>query len=921
MKYIFTLLLIAFTGFAFQAKAQNTNTCNPAFISQHLNGMTIKFTPALATDSPLVQHSWNFGDYAGSNQISPAHTFALPGVYHVKHTVTRHNPNGVSICMDSTMADVIAEGPCNLTANFSNQTNGQNPLMVYFAPSTTPNIQYSDSTIWTFGDGSSSTDFYPVHTYTSPGTYTVCLRVRLNNSVPGTVPCMATICRQVIVGGCDFQVYFSNTADTQNPALIHFTNQTPSYTPSDSTIWTFGDGSTSILNNPDHVFANPGTYNVCLIIKRHIPGATTYCVREYCKVVTITPPPCTLVASFTATHDSTGVNAANWHFTNTSAPLGTTDSIRWSFGDGAFSSQVSPNHFYTVAGTYNVCLRIIKRNANGTLTNCVSEVCHTVTVVLPTPCTLVAAFTVSHDSSGVNINNYHFTNTSTPLSTTDSIRWSFGDGTTSNQVSPNHVYTQPGTYTVCLLIIKRNANGTLTNCASDVCHTVTVVLPNTCNLTVGFASYRDSAAANLYTYHFTNLSSPLAASDSIRWTFGDGTSSNQVNPVHAYAQPGTYTVCLRVIKRNPNGVLTTCIRDTCKTLVVEQLCNIHPHYTWHADSVNYRKIYFTNTTSPINTNVTAIWSFGDGTTATSWNAIHEYAQAGTYYVCLRLTSGNCVTYSCDSIRVTAPAPPCRQLSIYHYTRAATDSQTYYFAPNYVSNDIQYTWTFGDGTGTQPGPNAVHHFATAGTYTVCLTAYKNQNCASTTCNTIQVHAQPNCSTSTIDYNFHRDSLVPNRITFTAYSNVPIVDQVWTITKLPATSGTGTATIHMNNPTYVFLDSGSYRVCLRATLANGCIKEYCNNIHIEHGMPGANACTLQAYPNPAGSEVHVSLTLVQPLMLYGYIYNSANVLMIQKQQQGVVGNNILTMNTANLAAGIYTIKVIYGNAACTTTFVKQ
>jgi PKD repeat protein len=79
-------------------------------------------------------------------------------------------------------------------------------------------------------------------------------------------------------------------------------------------------------------------------------------------------------------------------------------------------------------------------------------------------------------------NTYHFENTSTPLSITDSIRWTFGDGTSSNQVSPNHTYTQFGTYNVCLRVQKRNINGTLSNCIREICHTVVVGNPNTCNL-------------------------------------------------------------------------------------------------------------------------------------------------------------------------------------------------------------------------------------------------------------------------------------------------------------------------------------------------------------------------------------------------------------------------------------------------------
>lgn len=194
--------------------------------------------------------------------------------------------------------------------------------------------------------------------------------------------------------------------------------------------------------------------------------------------------------------------------------------------------------------------------------------------------------------------------------------------------------------------------------------------------------------------------------------------------------------------------------------------------------------------------------------------------------------------------------------------------------------MQYTWTFGDGTGSQNAVSPTHQFAAIGYYTVCLTAFKNSACASTTCKIIYVSSTTNCSSITLSINDVRDPLVPNRITFVATSDAVITDQLWRITKLPATTATGTATIHVNNPTYVFLDSGNYNICLRTTYAGGCVKELCQTIRIAQPMPFTTTCNLQVYPNPATTITNVSITLEQPTMLYAYVYNNMNMLVAQK-----------------------------------------
>ncbi len=371
---------------------------------------------------------------------------------------------------------------------------------------------------------------------------------------------------------------------------------------------------------------------------------------------------CELVAGFTIT-----LSAPNtYHFQNTSTGLNSGDSIRWTFGDGTSSNLLNPVHTYSQPGTYNVCLRIQKRNSAGVLTNCVKEICHPVIVETPS-CNLIAAFSFTK----ISPNTFHFQNTSTGLAANDSIKWTFGDGTSNNQLNPAHTYSQPGTYHVCLRIQKRNTAGTLSTCVREICHDVIVETP-ACNLAAGFTFTRISPT----TFHFQNTSTGIAATDSIRWTFGDGTSSNQLNPTHTYSQPGTYHVCLRIQKRNSVGVLSTCVREICHSVVVEHTlsCNLVAGFTSALISPN--TFHFQNTSQGLSGTDSIRWTFGDGTSSNQYSPNHTYAHPGTYHVCLRIqkrnNSGvvsNCVREVCHTIS-TGTTNSC---NIHPFPNPATSS--------------------------------------------------------------------------------------------------------------------------------------------------------------------------------------------------------------------------------------------------------
>jgi PKD repeat protein len=351
--------------------------------------------------------------------------------------------------------------------------------------------------------------------------------------------------------------------------------------------------------------------------------------------------------------------------------------------------------------------------------------------------------------------------------------------------------------------------------------------------------------------------------------------------------------------------------------VVAPPCSVTANYIWHADSINTKKIIFTNTTVSTSTTASVVWSFGDGTTATTWNAVHEYAQPGRYNVCLRVEAGpNCISYKCDSITIANPLPPCNNQSNFVLLRAATNSQTITGTPDFQSTAAVYTWTFGDGTGSHD-MIATHHYTQAGTYTVCLTVWRSSSCASTTCKTITILPQINCDSIHVTYSYQNDPFITNKVYFYANANFPILDETWTITKIsPATSVP--VILHQNNPIYVFNDTGYYRVCLKAITLGGCVKEYCSVIRIEHVVN--TVCELQAYPNPANSVINVNVALTAPGPIDTYVYNTLNVLVKEKHQTGIAGSNTVTVAIGDLLPGLYTIKVNYGGKSCYARFNK-
>jgi len=157
-------------------------------------------------------------------------------------------------------------------------------------------------------------------------------------------------------------------------------------------------------------------------------------------------------------------------------------------------------------------------------------------------------------------------------------------------------------------------------------------------------------------------------------------------------------------------------------------------------------------------------------------------------------------------------------------------------------------------------------------------------------------------------------LPNKFYFFENGNTPVIQQTWTITD----ASDSDVLIAQDNPSYIFPDTGYYRVCLTAQTIDSCIKEYCNYVHVD-SIP--TDCELPVYPNPAQSTISVNLELGSSETIHSYIYNLENELVEEQDQQGFTGNNLIVLDVANLASGFYTIKFIYGNQICVAKFERM
>jgi PKD repeat protein len=461
--------------------------------------------------------AWDFGDGSTSTEQNPVHTYTvtdpnLPQTFTVTLTVTGWGQTS------SLSKDIVIWPP--VVADFTaDKTEGEAGLIVQFTDLSTGQVSKWH---WDFGDGTSSDERNPQHTFMNPGKYDVTLFVEREaepHSVdPKTLPIYIRV-------GPEVMTDFTATPTTVATGVeVQFTDLSTSADPVVSWSWDFGDGSIlegtdpAVHKNPRHAYTAADTYTVTLTAENQ------YRKKTMTKVGYITVYPA-VVASFTADHTAAPIGGLI-SFTDTSTESPT--SWSWDFGDGTIEVIQNPSHTYTAAGVYSVTLTA----SNAYSTSPPKTRIDYITVFEP----VTAAFTADPLEGSTPL-----TVTFTDGSTGDVDTWSWdfnGDNVADSDLeAPSYTFSAAGDHVVTLTAWNK--------LRPDLTSTASATIKVDSLPTASFTTSTSSGSRPLsVTFTDTSSGNPVSWS----WDFdGNGTVDDTTrSPTHTYATADTYTVRLTV---------------------------------------------------------------------------------------------------------------------------------------------------------------------------------------------------------------------------------------------------------------------------------------------------------------------------------------------------------------------------------------
>ncbi len=376
-----------------------------ASFNTSINNTAVTFTN---TSNQANSSSWDFGDGDNSNDPNPTHTYPGNGQYTVQLIVT--NNCGADTIEQVITIDILSAPSAAFSAS---PLSGCAPLQVQFTDQSSANTATRN---WLFPGGTpaSSTAVNPVVTYSSPGNYNVRFEVSNAAGTDGFQQIAYISVRGKPAADFTFNI---------NGRDLSLTNNSVNAT---SYLWDFGDNQTSMQAAPSHNYITGGQYTVQLIARNDCGNDTSL------QVVTV-PNIAAPTAGFSSSATQ-GCAPFSVTFTDNSAPDIQQRSWRFPGGIPATSTEVSPSVYYADPGSYTVELEVT--NAAGM--DILQQQDYIEVIAQPRA---VFDFQLLGDTlilTNLSTNAVEF-------------RWSFGDGNSSMEASPVHIYGSSGTYRVTLV--------------------------------------------------------------------------------------------------------------------------------------------------------------------------------------------------------------------------------------------------------------------------------------------------------------------------------------------------------------------------------------------------------------------------------------------------------------------------------------
>lgn len=740
----------------------NTNDpLNAAFSESALGGcapVTVDFTDH---SSNATSWTWNFGDGTSSNFKNPSHQYQNPGLYSVSLVV--HNQSG---CESSVQKSglIAVSGP---VSGFSvSDSAGCMPLTVNFSNSSSGAVQY----FWDFGDGTTSAIANPVHTYSSPGLYSVML-VTVNSG-----NCKDTLVKDSLINviGPNYSFEEVDTINACNEIQVSFNGSSVG---NHFWMWDFGDGTTSSQADPDHTFSDPGQYTVSLTTQT-VNGCTitisnynVVSVGNFSIDFSFSPGSC---PGYSGSFSNSTPGAVSWY---------------WNLGDGTFSNLQNPVHTYPGPGYFSVALTI------STVSGCTYSVMKN-NFIYFSPCPGDSASgggggtgggsfpdgNGGNDSTGAGLQitgcspfNVYFTN---PFDSAISFVWHFGDGDSSLMENPSHLYNQGGLYSISL-------QATYADGTSDTLVRNSYIKVN--KVVADFSVQQNNNCEN----SSVNLANSSQNASGYLWKFGDGDSSLAANPFHEYQDAGNYLIMLR--SEDDFGCNNMAVKNIYAGVSVP-VFNISENVC-----INDTVMFLSN----MNFFFSYQWDFGDGGTSSAESPAHVFDSAGTFLVSLTVFDSSGCSFTHIFPGMIHVLNPVADFSI----PVSTGCNTLMASFSNLSDDAEsWTWDFGDGSVSSV-KNPTHIYAGPGTYTVTLTAEKN-GCSSQ-------KIMPSAITvfeSIADFSFTQNGLCLPVTSFFSDSSKDAVSWLWNF-------GDG-KTDSVQNPVHVYDFIPTGNISLTITDVNGC-----------------------------------------------------------------------------------------------------
>ncbi len=545
-----------------------------------LNDTTFFTNQSTITSGSNQSYAWDFDNGSGSSVQNPSQLFGNAGAYSVQLIVTSNHG-----CSDS-LTQVVNVNPLPQVSFSQNDICLLDSMGFNNASSISAGAiaQY----IWDFGDGDTSQAGNPFHSYPAHGTYTVQLYAEAGTGCADSLQQNVEVHPHPVADWSADTVFEPNITSFQNNSSIVNGAQLI-YN------WQYGDGNGSQAVNPVYGYAQYGNYNAQLIAE-----STFGCADTLTQQVVVLEQP---IAEFTTQDECIHDSLA---FTNSAQYASGTADYVWDFGDGDTSHAQNPSHIYAFPGNYTVQLQITGDNG-GTDTYSRSVNVYAKPSV---------AFTFEEVCDTIPVK---FRNQSTISNGTMTYEWFYGDGDTSQAVSPQYAYPTSGFFDAKL----RAASNF--GCRDSATQEVHVLSRPRSQFTVEDVCYGDTSKF----VDSTTIDNGYLVS--YNWTFGDATNSNSIiqSPNYLYLNPGEYPV-----------TLVTESNDGCRSVHTETAV-VHetPVAAFSYNDVCLNEaVAFNNNSFFASGTPFYDWQFDDGNMSSSLDPSHTYGDSGLYDVTLTVTS-------------------------------------------------------------------------------------------------------------------------------------------------------------------------------------------------------------------------------------------------------------------------------------------